>query len=30
MNKLAEFLTDFSSNIDKNILQEQLIDIAGK
>ncbi|KAL4119009.1 hypothetical protein QTP88_011882 [Uroleucon formosanum] len=30
MNKIAELLTDFSPNIDKKILQEQLIDFAGK
>jgi hypothetical protein len=26
MNKIAELLTDFSPNIDKKILQEQIID----
>ncbi|XP_025406711.1 uncharacterized protein LOC112680736 [Sipha flava] len=30
MNKIAELLTDFSPNIDKQILQDQLIDFAGK
>jgi len=30
MNKIAELLTDFSPNIDKKILQEQLIDFTGK
>lgn len=30
MNKIAELLTDFSPNIDKKILQDQLIDFAGK
>ena len=30
MNKLAELLTDFSLNMDKKCLQEQLIDFDGK
>lgn len=30
MNKIADLLTDFSPSIDKKILQEQLIDFAGK
>jgi len=30
INKLAELLTDFSPNMDRKMLQEQLIDFARK